>query len=251
MKSRQEKKYSFDNRARTFEQSNWVTDTNLLEQIRQIINKYHPKILLDLGIGTGIVEAGINNRIKVTGIDISSQMIAVCKERHPSFELIIGDIKQIQKIFQERIFDMIFSRATLGHMKIFSVLKDAKKLLSEKGKVFLCESISYSVKDIKNQIQFHNLLHPGHIDFPTETQFIKMFKELRFSILYKEVVYTKCDVRSLFASLNASEKREKTIMNFFLGLTEDNRKVWDIRVSDKELFYTRPWLLVIAEKSRS
>lgn len=247
MKSSQ-KKYTFDYRAKTYERLNWVTDETLLKRIRKLINEFQPKNILDLGIGTGIVEVGIVKGIKVTGIDVSLKMLEACRKRHPSFELINGDIKRLIAIFPKRKFDMILSRASLGHLKIFPVLKDIKKCLLIGGKVLLCESISYSVKDIQNQIKFHNLLHPGHLDFPTENQFMAMFDNLGLSVNYRRIIYTKCDIDSLFASLDAKSEQRERVESFLFNLSREHHENWGIKVAGNKVSYRRPWLLVVAEK---
>lgn len=243
-------KYNFDSRAKVYEKLKWVTDKAQIKKLTILINKYGGKTLLDLGIGTGIVETNIKKSIKVTGVDISSKMLRICKTRNPSFELINKNIKELPHFLNRRRFDMVFSRAVLGHMKIKPIIKSVKNFLTEKGKILLCESISYSIKDIQNQIQFHNLIHPGHEDFPTQEQFISTVENNGFTILSKEIVYSKCDLNSLFESINASGKKREKIQSYLSDFSSEYKKKWNIQNIKGSLYYRRPWLILLA-KSKS
>ena len=142
---------------------------------------------------------------------------------------------------------MVFSRAVLGHMKIKPIIKSVKNFLTEHGKILLCESISYSIKDIQNQIQFHNLIHPGHEDFPTQKQFVSIIEDNGFTILYKELVFSKCDLGSLFESINASKKKKEEIRLFLSNLSSEYKKRWNIHNDNVSIYYRRPWLILLAK----
>lgn len=240
-------KIVFDNRAIKYELSDWVTDKELLDKISLEINRFGPTNLLDLGIGTGVVESQINPSVNITGIDISRQMLKNCRKKHPRANLIQGDINQLLSLVKKR-FDLIFSRATLGHMKVLPVLKMCRQILKRKGKILLCESIAYSKEDKERQLKFHNLIHPGHIEFPTKEEFEAMFSKIKMKILSSQVFYTNCSLNLLFQSLGKYPAKEERIKNYLRELSKESAKSWQICFLGSKIYYRRPWLLIAAEK---
>lgn len=71
--------------------------------------------VLDLGCGTGepIAQFFINKGFKITGVDGSKKMIALCKNRFPSERWIISDMREIN--LQQR-FDVILAWHSFFHL---------------------------------------------------------------------------------------------------------------------------------------
>lgn len=84
--------------------------------------------ILDLGCGTGepIAKFFIENGFKVTGIDGSKKMIALCKQRFPGEQWIVSDMREINLPQQ---FDAILAWHSFFHLdqnsqrKMFSVFE--------------------------------------------------------------------------------------------------------------------------------
>lgn len=64
--------------------------------------------ILDIGIGSGTVaEKFAQQGASIMGIDVSSEMLAVCAEKHPAFQLALGSFEEIPA--QDQAFDAIVS----------------------------------------------------------------------------------------------------------------------------------------------
>lgn len=245
MKQSVDCKKSFDKRAILFNKLDWVSDKLLLKEIISTIEKYEPNTLLDLGIGTGVVERELSPDIKITGVDSSPEMCEVCRKNLPEATIKVEDIQDLSFLGSNK-FDVIFARATLGHIQISPLLKKLRKYLTKRGHIILCESISYSILDIQNQLYFHNLIHPGHKEFPTKYQFIKLFKQNGFSVNIAKVLYTRCGIRSLFRSVKNGKQRKKIIQFLRASSKSSLQENWKILLEKKEISYRRPWLLISA-----
>jgi len=119
----------------------------LSEKVEPIIKALStsPKIL-DIGSGTGNFTKEIHSRIKKSGkipkatcLDISENMLKICKKQIPSARIVIGDMDSISSLTKET-YELIISNATLQWTEnLESLIKQIYGLLATKG--FLCFSI--------------------------------------------------------------------------------------------------------------
>ena len=93
--------------------------------------------LLDLGSGTGQYAKYLEKKgLKVTCIDISTEMIKACKEK--DLEAYVMDFYDLN--FQKETFDAVWSLNTLLHIPkshIDQVLKNIKRVLKPKGLFYI------------------------------------------------------------------------------------------------------------------
>jgi SAM-dependent methyltransferase len=145
--------------------------------VMRLLRKYAPytKSLLDLGCGTGKHEIYfVKNNYKVTGVEISQEMIDIAKEelKIDNFEILLGDIRNVQL---NRKFDSVLS---LFHVisyqttneDILNTLKVVKSHLNEGGIfVFDCwygptvitEKPEYRIKQLEDdKIKVTRVCHP-------------------------------------------------------------------------------------------
>jgi len=71
--------------------------------------------VLDLGCGTGepIAQFFINKGFKLTGVDGSQKMIALCKQRFPNEEWIVSDMRDVNL---EQQFDVVLAWHSFFHL---------------------------------------------------------------------------------------------------------------------------------------
>lgn len=237
----------FDSRGRLFNKVDWVSDKVFLREIVAAIENQRPHTMLDLGIGTGIIEQHLSLDIGVTGVDKSSVMCEISRNNLPDATILQGDIQNLS-FLDDKKFYLIFSRATLGHMSIFPILQQLQRYLEPSGKIVLCESISYSDADEAYQLDFHNLIHTGHVEFPTKSKFLTMFTKLGYKVKFSKMLYTRCDTASLFASLKTKEM-VREIYHYLENLSNNHMvKDWRIHATKDNIFYRRPWLILIAQR---
>jgi ubiquinone/menaquinone biosynthesis C-methylase UbiE len=240
---------SFDERAAYFDRLDWVNDDGLLVETVRAIENCGTGKLLGLGIGTGIVESHLKTHFEVTGLDCSPKMLDACARRNPKFELVEGDIERVAEIFTGRQFDVVFARATLGHLRIAPVLRCVREVLAPRGKLVLCESIAFNQEDEAVQLEFHNLLHPGHVEFPSAPSFLKKVRQAGFQIDFAVQLSTTCCVSSLAESFPVNQGNGQLIIDFLSMSSLDRCRNWNIKGDGMEMTYERPWLLMVASSA--
>lgn len=93
--------------------------------------------VLDLGCGFGsfLYFLESNGYTNVTGVDISSEEIALCKKLFKPYTFVQADIHDYLRTTKEK-FDVIYLSHVLEHIKkedLFNFLKGIKKILSDDG----------------------------------------------------------------------------------------------------------------------
>lgn len=90
--------------------------------------------VLEIGCGTGELLSTIKAQVKV-GIDISPNMIALAKQRHPEIEFHVGDM---EKLPLQQKFDYVLLVNTIGYLDdIQQGLEQLKKVCSPKTRVII------------------------------------------------------------------------------------------------------------------
>lgn len=92
--------------------------------------------VLDLGCGNGRFYSSFEKRrIDYFGIDFSSKLIEIAKEKYPSGNFSIGDALDLK--FQNDFFDKVYAIAILHHMpeeKLrIKLIKEVKRVLKKQG----------------------------------------------------------------------------------------------------------------------
>jgi ubiquinone/menaquinone biosynthesis C-methylase UbiE len=95
------------------------------------------QVLVDFGIGTGrtselFYKAGLN----VSGMDFSQQMLLVCKENFPDFELKEHDLKLSPYPYQENFADIIICAGVIHMLKEACIIFQEASRILKKGGIF-------------------------------------------------------------------------------------------------------------------
>jgi len=115
-------------------------DTQRFQKYFEYIKKFgktNPEVdVLDVGCGPGPLEVylkkfGYKN---VEALDFSDEGIRQCKQNVPEFSYTIGDINEVETIYLNKKFDIVFCLQVLEHMeKHKSVLKQLYNLTANEG----------------------------------------------------------------------------------------------------------------------
>ncbi|EFR04205.1 methyltransferase type 11 [Nannizzia gypsea CBS 118893] len=131
-------------------ENNYHNNEGLKAFVREAASKLpdHAKVL-DVGCGTGrpIAEALCAAELDVTGIDLSTEMVEMCKKRFPSATFIKADMT---KFHPEQKFDAVFAVLSLfhvSHRECYSMLFKFADWLKEGGRLFITTIYSYDLVD--------------------------------------------------------------------------------------------------------
>lgn len=158
----------------------------LLEKFSKHING---KQVLDLGCGPGhdsykFAELGFD----VTGVDYSSEMIKQAKilksiGNNPNF--IVGDMRELKKLFPKNHFDAAWISASLIHIEkndVSKVLVGLKNVLKNKSIIYIGIKGGKQEMKIVKEKKYGKKLHRKFM-FWEKDNFTKLLKENGFEIL--------------------------------------------------------------------
>jgi SAM-dependent methyltransferase len=91
----------------------------VIERVRGYLRRYRPDAgsLLELGCGTGAVLAGLAGALRVTGVDLSPEMLAVAARNLPGVRLVAADITRFSLGTRFDVVICVFD--TLNHLPTF------------------------------------------------------------------------------------------------------------------------------------
>ncbi len=84
----------------------------ILKQIRKY-QKCDVKSVLNLGCGGGHVDWALKKELKITGVDISENMLALAGKLNPEAEYILGDMRSVRL---NRTFDAVLLHDAINYM---------------------------------------------------------------------------------------------------------------------------------------
>lgn len=115
---------------------------NVLNYIYNEVREKNKASILDIGFGTGFLTTQLYNAgYSITGIDFSSNMIDIAKQKMPQSLLINWDFtKGLPDAIRKKHFDYIISTYAIHHLSdeekvIF--IKSLIPMLNEKGKILI------------------------------------------------------------------------------------------------------------------
>lgn len=110
-----------------------------------LVNAHNKLEILDIGCGLGGLEVLLTekfNNIKITGMDISAEMIEICQERYAgkqSMDFIVGDVLNTQ-LFNPESFDIIITRDCLLYIEDKDAIwRNVSKWLKPAGRLVLTD----------------------------------------------------------------------------------------------------------------
>jgi Methylase involved in ubiquinone/menaquinone biosynthesis len=118
--------------AKTY-QSTWDNDWDDKLEIDKFIELLKPNNnILDIGSGTGyITNYLLENKLNPIGIDYSSEMVKIAKEKYPSINFVNDDITKVITSFNKNEIDGIIAFYSL----FYTSKKDVKKILKHIAKI--------------------------------------------------------------------------------------------------------------------
>jgi SAM-dependent methyltransferase len=100
----------------------YVEETELFSKIIKEHSKIKPKTLLHLGCGAGGNDYTFKKHFKVTGVDISEDMLEIARNYNPEVTYLHGDMRTV-KLYE--CFDVVAIPDSIGYMTTVEDLKSA------------------------------------------------------------------------------------------------------------------------------
>ena len=125
------------------------TEYERIFQASGILNEPRNSRVLDAGCGSGAFSGFLSGYgFKVTGIDISDELVNIAAEINKEAVFIAGDI--FSAPFPDESFDSVFCGAVLHHFpdRLFECAAEFKRLLRPRGKVYFFEPYSFCVNSL-------------------------------------------------------------------------------------------------------
>jgi SAM-dependent methyltransferase len=143
----------------------------------RVIPKVGDGLILDAGCGEGyIIEKLREGRRHCIGIDLSPKEVKDAIFRCPKASFMVGDVVSLP--FRDDVFDWVISVEVLEHVPNFSLaIKEYYRVLNHGGKILLT---------IPNGKGLTSRDDPGHINFFSYKQFVRLLEEANFDICTRE-----------------------------------------------------------------
>ncbi len=222
----------YDNIAGTWSEKVWVKSSDFNHRIVSFSDVKGNESALDVGIGAGDLEDFLGLE-RVTGVDISKQMLDECRRKHPGFDLHEGDAESLP--FPEGRFDFVYCRNFLQNFedpqKVFSemyrVLRAGGKLMAVESAVY--ESERQYVTDIVRVVEPHHALFPSH------EQLHNLFKKYGLKNINQRVEGLHKKWLSGFCkSKQATPEQKRRIIEICQGLPESYRNKYQMEFHPSE-----------------
>jgi ubiquinone/menaquinone biosynthesis C-methylase UbiE len=165
--------------------------------------------VLDVGIGTGqSVEKMVEAGCKITGIDISHEMLEAAKSKFPMFELYQADVSSDLSLLNGKSYDAIVAIGVFEFVKnLQKVLKNLSIFLKPGG--LMCFTYEEYLPDSELQKWKISPLGKGLIDpIPESVSFL----------VYR---YTQSEIEHMLHHLNMTVLNHK----FFVSYVKTDRKI--------------------------
>lgn len=144
--------------------------------------------VLDLGCGSGIQSKQLVQKgLKVTGLDLSPEMIRQAKKRIPKAKFIVGDMAMLDKrVYPELAegFDGVFAQASLLHIPkklIPKVLGSIHEILKPNGVLYLALKEGIGEKEVKEERLGRTVKR--FFSFFTKEEIESFLKNAKFQVL--------------------------------------------------------------------
>jgi ubiquinone/menaquinone biosynthesis C-methylase UbiE len=161
----------------------------LSEEIRKLAVRVSNLSMLDVGCGTGGYSIPLAKRfaMKLTGIDVSGEMLERARAKYTGGNWILGDIESID--FEEKSFDVVLMSYVLHHVRDYKrTLKTVYKILKR------ASSLLFIVTD--DHDQFHSSFYHRYMPrimeidlsrFPKVNELRNYLKRVNFKVRAKKV----------------------------------------------------------------
>jgi SAM-dependent methyltransferase len=132
-----------------------VEETELYSKAIKEHSKIETRTLLHLGCGAGLHDYSFKRHFKVTGVDISENMLEIARRLNPEVVYHLGDMRTI-KLGES--FDAVAIPDSIGHM---TTLEDLRKVIVTAYEHLNPGGVLLILTDIAEQFKQNNFVYTG------------------------------------------------------------------------------------------
>ncbi len=236
-------------RSASFEESQWASNTGLVQEIIDKIPRPNVVSVADIGCGTGHLSTQLHaGGYSVYGIDSCSQMVDVAKRYSPAdLHYHIADASCLP--LGEHSIDAVVMRMLLHNLinpaQQRLALEEAYRILKKQGSLVVVEDFP---PDEKCRTFFQKVLSREHARiFFTEERLEQTLQTAGFAIQSrKTVVVKRMSVRSWLYEAVPTRKRRNEIFKLHLEMPNDCKKEYNMEITRNDLFIDIHFLIILA-----
>jgi SAM-dependent methyltransferase len=133
----------------------YVEETELFSKVIKENSKIETRTLLHLGCGAGGHDNTFKGHFKVTGVDISEEMLEIARQLNPEVTYLNGDMRTIK---MDECFDAVAIPDSIGHMETIENLQ--KAILTAESHL-KPGGVLLIVTPIKDEFKENNFVYTG------------------------------------------------------------------------------------------
>ncbi len=208
-----------DNQAEFYDAKVNIDALNQFDYIREKYFEIHDEVLksaelrlneevLDIGIGTALLEEKIDQNLKIYGIDISSEMIRKAKEKELNIELKKGSFTNIP--YEASRFDKIISCFAFHHLsdsEKIEAIYEMSRVLKKSGKIIIADFMCFDelqrldlIEKFKEENRMDMIEEMDDENFTHIEKFLKEIEPIGFKSEFRQLS-TISWILSLFKEL--------------------------------------------------
>jgi SAM-dependent methyltransferase len=130
-------------------------ETNLFSKLIKKQLKIETRTLLHLGCGAGGHDYTFKEHFKVTGVDISKDMLKLARKLNPDVTYLYGDMRTIRL---KECFDAVAFSDSIGHM---TTVEDLRKAIQTADKHLKPGGALFIVAHIREEFKENNFVYTG------------------------------------------------------------------------------------------
>ncbi len=235
-------------RADGYPKLQWANDQGMMRGLLSFADLGKGDEVLDLGTGTGLVAAALQERlVKVHGIDSSLVMIEKARQLHPELNLCQADIRALP--YPEGVYHKAIARMVLHHIitDLPKAMAEIYRVLRLGGEVVICEGIPplpellpdyqaiFSLKEVR-----HCFLPENLRELLTQAGFVKI-KEEKF-------VVPQVSVSNWLEQSGLPELTQKEIYRLHSQASQRFKEAYNLVETENDIFIDMTFLFIKGKK---
>ena len=165
-------------------------DWEFINEIEDFASNFAPNsTIVDLGCGSGYITEFLTKKdLNAIGIDFSSEMIKIAKEKYPNNRFILDDFINLKKYFKEDSVDgaiLIYSLYFVPKEQLNEFFKTLSNVLKKGAKVLFVTQIGNEEKYVKTSIMLESGVDETiYVNYNMKEQLEELLSNNNFTIDY-------------------------------------------------------------------